>query len=69
MSNFASWYCKKYDQYFGEHPDVLLAQIYILVKKRSRMIAIYKEKGWAYKKVFIDIKDVRRFEMPAAKRN
>lgn len=52
-----------YDLHFTKSPDELLDQIYKLVKIRARVIALYKEKGLSYKKVFIEVKDTSKFEM------
>lgn len=52
-----------YDLHFTKSPDELLDQIYKLVKIRARVIAIYKERGLPYKKVFIDVKDTSKFEI------
>jgi hypothetical protein len=62
MGKLTKWFLKKHDLMFGKHPDESLKLIYELVKRRSRMVVIYKEKGWSYKKVFIDIKNVYTFE-------
>lgn len=52
-----------YDLHFSPSPDVLLDQIYKLVKQRARLINLYKEKGLPYKKVFVEVKDTSKFEI------